>query len=44
MNETLVKLVRKYEDRTERVKGKSFIVSEFYRRAAKRVLALAMQQ
>ncbi len=44
MNNALVKLVRKYEDRAERVKGKSFLAAEFYRNAAKKVLALAMQK
>lgn len=43
MNATLIKLVQKYEDRAERVKEKSFAAAEFYRQAAKRVLALAMQ-
>lgn len=42
MNSALVKLVRKYEDRAERVKGKSFLTAEFYRKAAHQVLALAM--
>ena len=43
MNNALVKLVRKYEDRAERVKTRPAL-AEFYRNAAKQVLALAMQQ
>ncbi len=43
MNTALVKLVRKYEDRAERVRTRPAL-AEFYRNAAKQVLALAMQQ
>lgn len=43
MNSVLIKLVSEYEARAERTKGKSFLVSEFYRRAANQILALAMQ-
>jgi hypothetical protein len=43
MNNILVKLIRKYEDRAERVKTRP-LLAEFYRNAAKQVLALAMQQ
>lgn len=42
MNTALVNLVRKYEDRAERVKTRPAL-AEFYRNAAKQVLALAMQ-
>ena len=43
MNNALVTLIRKYENKADKTKGQSFRVSEFYRRAAESVLALAKQ-
>jgi hypothetical protein len=42
MNNALVTLVRKYENKAEATK-KFPAVSEFYKKAAQQVLALAMQ-
>lgn len=44
MNEALIRLVRKYEDRADRCQKRGVIAGAiYYRQAAKQVLALAMQ-
>lgn len=43
MNKALVELIRKYENKADKVKGHSFLAAEFYRTAALNVLKLAKQ-
>ena len=44
MNKALVELIRKYADKAEKMKSKSFKAVLYYEDAAKNVLALARQQ